>query len=235
MEDYADAPFNPRELRIIQHGLITSSKKKTSGLKIDFGDLFAYELDGESDDETVTETTENLFCAHRDLTEKIDRKRRRLSQPKGRGRMKKIKLSETKAQWKRVNTEYIGEVGGIDTMIKKGYKMGLSTGVLGGRGLDQIWYKGSVTDKDIEEVVVVECKGPGAKLSKDQKGNKSGTVLNSNWVLKNATVMSRDKKVKRRKRLGKFIAQNLGSNSVKGLIVSHDKDGKRKVGKMHLL
>lgn len=227
MEEYVDKNDNPSFLKIIEHEPYSLNNDLT------FGKILELELDDTSDDDVVTQSVHNFYQAHNDLSSKFDKKRKLKRPPKTKAPTKKLKLHKTdQSQWKRVNTEYIGEVGGFHAMIEKGYKMGFSTGVLGGRGLDQVWYKGSVTDDLIDEVVVVECKGPGAKLSDKQTGTSSAR-LSREWVLDNAEIMSRSKD-DRKKTLGTFICTNIDTRGkVKGLIIRHDQDGTRKIGRMH--
>jgi len=221
-----DDPKNPSSFAIAEH-LGKPVKKREI-------ELHEFELEGDSDDDEVVETAKNFFTAHLDLSSNFGHQNL-LTAPKGYGRKKHLKLSDKPAQWKRVDTEYIGEVGAFQVMVTRGYRLGFRTGVMGGRGLDQVWYKGSLSNDVLSEIVVVEAKGPGAKLSKTQRGS-SGAKLNPLWVEKNAEIMSRSSDP-RKSALGTAITEKFAGGrramELRGLIISHDILGTRKVGKMH--
>ncbi len=79
-------------------------------------------------------------------------------------------------------TEATGEEAATKYMRKNHPEYELVSGFVPGTGFDQVYVKRDKNGK-IEEYLIVEAKGPGAKLLKTKK---KGLQMSKQWVLKNA-------------------------------------------------
>jgi len=75
-----------------------------------------------------------------------------------------------KKQGSAPRTEVVGEAVAMNVMLgKKGYKLAMPVAPGHGTGVDQVWYKGTYPGA-VTEWLIVEAKGPNAKLSTSFEG-----------------------------------------------------------------
>lgn len=112
-------------------------------------------------------------------------------------------------------TEVIGELGASNYMSKHYPDHEMVRGFAAGKGVDQIWVKKDANGK-VTEIIVVEAKGPGAKLG-DTK--TMGPQMSNKWMDKTAKNMAKKGDPSLKNALKK------GDPKVKGVVVTADKNG----------
>ncbi|XXT18670.1 RHS repeat-associated core domain-containing protein [Sorangium sp. So ce429] len=120
------------------------------------------------------------------------------------------KSARTQGAYKAKLTEARGELDGASLMREKHPDLEMVRGFKPGTGFDQVYVKRGKGGA-VEEIVIVEAKGPGASLS---KGAKKGDQMDKKWVKNTATKMTNSKDPETRK-LGRDILDALENGDPK--------------------
>ena len=142
---------------------------------------------------------------------------------------KSIARGDTKRQqggYKAKITESIGEQAAASFMRKKFPDYEMVRGFEAGIGFDQVYFKRNHKG-DVTDIMIVEAKGPDAKLNKTKK---KGVQMSQEWVEKSAENMKKSKNPETRK-LGEQLFDMINKEpppEVKSKVIQATKAGEAK-------